>query len=314
MVGPTTPSPRHLRIGTRGSKLALVQANHVRNLLLEAHGEKELEVGIEVISTAGDRIQNRPLSEVGGKGLFTLEIEQRLSERTLDLAVHSAKDMPTKLPEGLGLVCFPEREDVSDAFLSPKAQTLAELPEGAIVGSASLRRGALVRRLRPDCQIVLFRGNVDTRLKKLQDGAVDATLLATAGLTRLGLDDEITSRLPVEEFPPAPGQGAICIEIRTDNSDIRKLLEPLNHRDTETALQAEREFLAGLDGSCRTPIAAYARLDGETIKFHGMILTPDGSQCHETKSTGTIGDAREIGATAADKLRKEAGPRFFESW
>lgn len=314
MVDQAAPSGRSLRIGTRGSKLALVQANHIRSLLLEAHAGKGFEVEVEVISTAGDRIQNRALSEVGGKGLFTLEIEQRLSDGTLDLAVHSAKDMPTALPDGLGLVCFPEREDVSDAFLSPKAETLAELPEGAIVGSASLRRGALVRRLRPDCQIVLFRGNVDTRLKKLKDGEVDATLLATAGLKRLGLENEITSKLPVEEFPPAPGQGAICIETRVDNQNIRELLEPLNHRDTEIALQAERAFLAGLDGSCRTPIAAHAQIDDGQVRFHGMILTPDGTQCHETRSTGTIQDAREIGAAAAERLRKEAGPGFFESW
>ena len=303
-----------IRIGTRGSKLALVQAEEIKRKLLEAHPGEELKIDIRVISTAGDRIQNRALSEVGGKGLFTLEIEEQLISGELDLAVHSAKDMATKLPDELELVCFTEREQVADAFISNKASFPDELPQGAIVGSASLRRQAQLLRLRPDLKVVLFRGNVDTRLKKLEAGEVDATLLAVAGLKRLGMEDVITSVLSPDEFPPAPGQGAVCIETRRDNQKIRELLNPLNHPETEVALACERAFLAGLDGSCRTPIAAHTQISDNMIAFHGMILRPDGSECYEHRLEGAIDDAADIGMQAAARLREQAGPGFFDGW
>ena len=307
-------SEHTIRIGTRGSKLALVQAEGIKRQLLEAHPDKDLKIEIRVISTAGDRIQNRALSEVGGKGLFTLEIEEHLSSGELDLAVHSAKDMATKLPDELELVCFTKREAIEDAFISNKASTPEELPQGAVVGSASLRRQAQLLRIRPDLKVVLFRGNVDTRLKKLEAGEVDATLLAVAGLKRLEMESAITSILPLDMYPPAPGQGAVCIETRKDNHEIRNLLEPLNHADTEIALMAERAFLAGLDGSCRTPIAAHTQISGSSIVFHGMILSPNGSECHEYHLKGLTADATSIGAQAAAKLREYAGPGFFDGW
>ncbi|KAG1702794.1 Porphobilinogen deaminase [Nymphon striatum] len=220
-----------------------------------------LEIEIEVISTAGDRSQkeNIALSEIGGKGLFTLEIEQKLADGSIDMAVHSAKDMPTTLPEGLAL--------------------------GAVMGSASLRRRALMWRKRPDLEMVMYRGNVGTRIEKLKQGVADATLLACAGLIRLGMSDAITSQLPVDEFPPAPGQGAITVEAHLENSHMLELLKPLNHSGTETALIAERAFLEELDGSCRTPIGAHATLDGDKLSLHGIILKPDGSESHEHRCT-----------------------------
>ena len=303
-----------LRIGTRGSKLALVQAEFIKSMLLSLH--EGLSVEIEVISTRGDRTQkdNISLTEIGGKGLFTLEIEEKLRSGEIDLAVHSAKDMPTRLPEGLGLVCYPERENVADAFISRKVETFDALGNGAIIGSASLRRRALMWRKRPDLEMIMFRGNVDTRLQKISDGVADATLLASAGLIRLGLEDAVTSQLPVEDFPPAPGQGAITIEANLDNHPVLELLVPLNHPDTEAALIAERAFLEVLDGSCRTPIGAHATIDGHKIVLHGIILKPDGSQSHEEHLEGTIGDAEDIGREMGHILRNRAGDRFFEDW
>lgn len=301
-------------IGTRGSDLALAQAHEVRNRLIAAHGGDVLKVEIEVISTKGDRVQDRSLSEIGGKGLFTEEIEERLLDKRIDIAVHSSKDMPTILPDGLELSCFLEREAVGDAFLSPKAKSLEDLPQGAVLGTSSLRRAALVRRLRPDLKIVEFRGNVQTRLKKLKDGVADATLLAEAGLNRLGQSALITSKLNPKDFPPAPGQGAICIESRIGDVSVSKLLEPLSHYDTKLALMCERAFLARLDGSCRTPIAGLAIiLDGQ-VKFHGMILSPDGSVWHEVHRVGSIDDVVDIGTEAAEYLREQAGDAFFKDW
>lgn len=303
-----------IRIGTRGSKLALIQAETVKSQLLQVH--PGLSVEIEVISTRGDRSQreNIPLSEIGGKGLFTLEIEEKLNSGEIDMAVHSAKDMPTRLPEGLGLVCYLEREDVSDAFISEKAETFDDLSNGAVIGSASLRRRALMWRKRPDLEMIMFRGNVDTRLQKIKDGVAEATLLASAGLKRLGLENAITSRLSLQDFPPAPGQGAITIEALTDRAEILELLDPLNHRQTEIALNAERSFLEVLDGSCRTPIGAHATIDGENLRLHGIILKPDGSESHEDVLEGTTGDAQAIGQEMGRLLKDRAGRHFFEGW
>ena len=303
-----------IRIGTRGSNLALVQAEYMKALLQKAY--QGLNVEIEVISTAGDRSQkeNIALSEIGGKGLFTMEIEQKLSDGSIDMAVHSAKDMPTALPEGLELVCYPPRENVADAFISNKVEKFEDLPQGAVIGSASLRRRALMWRKRPDLEMVMYRGNVGTRIEKLKQGVADATLLAVAGLNRLGMSDSITSELPIDKFPPAPGQGAIAIEAHMENSHMLDLLKPLNHHETQTALIAERAFLEELDGSCRTPIGAHAIINGEKLSLHGIILRPDGTECHEHHLEGTVGDARELGLEMGKLLRSRAGDKFFEDW
>jgi hydroxymethylbilane synthase len=300
-----------LRIGTRGSPLALWQAHEVQARLAAAHGVAPEAIAITVIKTSGDIIQDRPLSEVGGKGLFTKEIEQALSDNRIDLAVHSSKDMPTLLPDGLMLAACLPREDVRDAFISRKAATLAGLPRGAVVGTASLRRQAMVKRLRPDLQVVSFRGNVETRLKKLDDGVVDATLLAFAGLKRLGRADVVTAILEVDAFLPAVGQGAIGIETRADDDRTRDLVARIGDFDTLTALTAERAFLAVLDGSCRTPIAGHARVAGNTVTFRGLILRPDGSESLETSRSGAAAEAVALGIDAGRELKGRAAPDFF---
>jgi hydroxymethylbilane synthase len=302
------------RIGTRGSPLALAQAHETRSRLMAAHGLPEDAFEIVVLSTKGDRVTDRPLSEIGGKGLFTEELEEQLSDGRLDLAVHSSKDMPTALPDGLGLVAFLEREDVRDAFIGRAAPRLEDLPQNAVVGSSSLRRQALIRRLRPDLSVITFRGQVETRLRKLDEGQVDATLLAHAGLKRLGNTGVITELLDPESFPPAPGQGAICIEARTGDERIAALLAPINHADTQAALTCERAFLGALDGSCRTPIAGLARISEGRISFYGMILTPDGSVWHDIRAEGPAGDAAQLGADAGAEVRGKAGSGFFDSW
>ena len=302
------------RIGTRGSALALAQAHETRARLMAAHGLPEEAFAIEVISTSGDQILDRPLSEAGGKGLFTKEIEEALLDGRIDIAVHSSKDMPTALPAGLHLAAFLEREDVRDAFIGRAAPTLVDLPEGAVVGSSSLRRQALIRRLRPDIEVVMFRGNVQTRLRKLDEGAVAATLLAHAGLKRLDMTHVITELLPVETFPPAPGQCAICIECRQGDRKAEAMLAAIHDRDTGIALSCERAFLAALDGSCRTPLAGHARIEGDFVAFSGLVLTPDGSKAHAIEAEGRAGDAVDIGARAGERIRAKAGAGFFESW
>lgn len=303
-----------LKIGTRGSALALAQARETRSRLMQHHGMREDDIEIVVISTSGDRIQDRPLAEVGGKGLFTLEIEEQLADGRIDLAVHSSKDMPTFLPEGLHLSIFLEREDPRDAFIGRSVKTLLELPQGAVVGSASLRRQALIRRVRPDLKVINFRGNVETRLRKLADGEVDATFLAYAGLRRLGLGEVVTELMDVRTFPPAPGQGAITVESRIGDERVDSLLAPLDHLPTSTALACERAFLGALDGSCRTPIAGLATVSGDKLSFHGMILLPDGSEAHEVSGEGALADAAEIGRDAAQRVRARAGAHFFTDW
>ena len=300
-----------LRIGTRGSALALWQAREVRAHLASAHGVEPEAITIEAIRTTGDIIQDRPLSEAGGKGLFTKEIEQALADGAIDLAVHSSKDMPTALAAGLELAACLPREDVRDAFVSRKSTSLAGLPPGAVLGTASLRRQAMVKRLRPDVSVISFRGNVDTRLKKLDDGVVDATLLALAGLKRLGREAAATAVLEIDSFLPAVGQGAIGIEARAADTRTCDLLAKINHAETLTALRTERAFLAVLDGSCRTPIAGHARIEDHSIWFRGMILRPDGSEMHETARRGAIQDGAALGADAARELKGRGGPGFF---
>jgi hydroxymethylbilane synthase len=309
----TQSSAPPLRIGTRGSALALWQAREVRAHLAAAHGVDPEAIAIHVIRTTGDLIQDRPLSEAGGKGLFTKEIEQALIDKTIDIAVHSCKDMPTVLPAGLELAACLPREDVRDAFLSRKSDSVAGLPPGAVIGTASLRRQAMVKRLRPDVSVVPFRGNVDTRLKKLDDGVVDATLLALAGLKRLGREAAVTAVLEVDAFVPAVGQGAIGIEAREADTRTRDLLAKINHAETLIALQVERAFLAVLDGSCRTPIAGHARIEAGDMSFRGLILRPDGSEAHATARRGPTQDGVALGADAARELKARAGPGFFDA-
>jgi hydroxymethylbilane synthase len=291
--------------------LALAQAHEVRARLTAATGLPEARFEIVVIKTSGDRIQDRPLSEVGGKGLFTKEIEEAMLAGDIDFSVNSSKDMPTVLPDGLGLTTFLPREDVRDAFISHKSKTLIDLPRGAIVGSSSLRRQAMIKRLRPDISVVTFRGNVETRLQKLADGIVDATLLAFAGLKRLGKSDAVTSLLEPESFLPAVGQGAIGIEQRLDDSETRALLTHIHDRDTGLALTTERAFLNVLDGSCKTPIAGLALILPDTIDFRGMLLKPDGSDALEIALTASHADAESLGRTAGEKLKRDAGPDYF---
>jgi hydroxymethylbilane synthase len=303
-----------LRIGTRGSPLALAQAHETRARLMAAHHLPEEAFSIEVISTSGDRIQDRPLSEAGGKGLFTKEIEEALLDKRIDIAVHSSKDMPTVLPEGLVLSAFLPREDPRDAFIGVAAKSIADLPQGATVGSSSLRRQALILRMRPDLNVITFRGNVQTRLRKLHEGVADGTILALAGLKRLGLQDIVTDPMPLDDFPPAPGQGAICIESRIGDHRLEPVLAAINHEPTAQALACERAFLAALDGSCRTPIAGHATVEGERLSFSGLILTPDGKRSHSVTSDGSASDASQIGRAAGEKVRSEAGAHFFASW
>ena len=300
-----------LRIGTRGSPLALAQAREVRAHVAAACGIDPEAIELKVIRTSGDVAADRPLTDIGGKGLFTKEIDQALIDRGIDLAVHSAKDLPTVLPKEVAIVGYLPREDARDAFISRKADALKDLGPGAMVGTASLRRQALVRRLRPDLRVTLLRGNVETRLRKLDEGVVDATLLAMAGLNRLGRAHAATSVLSLEEFPPAVGQGAIAIAARTDNDRMRDLLGAIVHPETGSALAAERAFLAVLDGSCRTPIAGHAVATGGHVWFHGLILRPDGSEVLEARRRGDREHAAAMGADAGAELKVKAPVDFF---
>jgi hydroxymethylbilane synthase len=304
-----------LRLGTRGSPLALAQAAELRARLGAAHPELSEEGAIEtvVIRTTGDAVRDRTLAAIGGKGLFTKEIEEALLAGAIDLAVHSMKDMPTQLPPGLVIACHLPREDPRDAFLSLKAASVADLPKGACVGTASLRRQAQLLHQRPDLRVVPLRGNVETRLRKLAEGAVDATLLALAGLKRLGLADRATAVLEPTAMLPAVAQGAIGIETRADDERVRHLLLPLDDVATARCIAAERAFLAELDGSCRTPIAGLATLTGDALTFDGLIVRPDGSERHQTKRYGAASDAAALGADAGRELRRVAGPAFFDA-
>ncbi|MBI3709613.1 MAG: hydroxymethylbilane synthase [Proteobacteria bacterium] len=301
------------RIGTRGSPLALIQAREVRVRLAAAHPDLAVPEAVEivVIRTTGDQVQDRKLAEIGGKGLFTKEIEEALLDRRIDLAVHSMKDMPTFLPPGLEIGCLLPREDPRDAFLSRRAASLATLPAGATVGTASLRRQAQVLNRRPDLRVVPLRGNVDTRLRKLDAGECDATLLALAGLRRLGREDAATAILSPDEMLPAVAQGAIGVEIRADDMRARDHLLRVNDAATEICIAAERALLAALDGSCRTPIAALATLDGAALSLRGLIVTPDGREAHRAFRSGPAADAAALGADAGAELKRNGGSNFF---
>ena len=300
-----------LRIGSRGSPLALVQARAAQAALAAACSIAPDQIEIKIIRTSGDKIQDRPLAEAGGKGLFTKEIEEALLSGAIDFAVHSSKDIPALLPAGLTLAAFLPREDPRDALISAKAKTLADLPRNARVGTSSPRRQALLMRARPDLRIVPLRGNVETRLRKIDAGEMDAAVLAVAGLKRLGLFSALATALDVDEFLPAAGQGAIAIETRGDDAKAIVLAAASSDAETHVALAAERAFLAALGGSCRTPIAGHARLDGDTLIFRGLVAKTDGSDAIEVTRQGRRADAAALGADAGHEIKKRAGAGFL---
>ena len=307
---PTPTAP--MRLGTRGSPLALAQAYETRARLGAAFDLPGEAFEIVVIKTTGDRIIDRPLKEIGGKGLFTKEIEQALLDGSIDLAVHSMKDMPVLQPEGLLLDTYLPREDVRDAFVAPHAGGLGDLPAGAKVGTSSLRRRAQVLVNYPHLEVVDFRGNVQTRLKKLNDGVAACTFLAVAGLNRLGRSEVITAAIAPEIMLPAIAQGAIGIERRANDVRAAEMLEAIHDTPTGQRLVAERAFLAELDGSCETPIAGLADLDGDTLRLRGEVLRPDGSEALKDDRTAPIEDGAELGRAMARDLLERAGPGFFD--
>lgn len=296
-----------IRIGTRGSPLALAQAHETRDRLMAAHGLDAGQFDIKVFTTTGDQIRDRPLSEIGGKGLFTKELEEALYADEIDLAVHSMKDMPAQMAHDLDVAALLPREDVRDAFLSFVSPRLQDLPIGAVLGSSSVRRSAQALRLRPDLRPVQFRGNVQTRLQKLQDGKVHATFLAIAGLKRLGLADKATSIIETEDMLPAVAQGAIGIQINLKDETTRKLVSILDHQATSIAVSCERAFLLELNGSCRTPIAGYAFIKNETLHFKGEALTLDGKHVFTVERKGTLSDAVRMGHDAGNEVNIKGG-------
>ena len=306
------PDPKSpLRIGTRGSPLALAQAYETRERLSIAFGLSLDSFEIVVIKTTGDKVLNRPLKEIGGKGLFTKEIEEALLQESIDIAVHSMKDMPVQQPDGLILDTFLPREDVRDAFVSRIHKSLADIPQGATVGTSSLRRKAQLMSKRPDLKIVEFRGNVQTRLKKLDDGVAECTFLAVAGLNRLKMEDIITAPISTDEMLPAVAQGAIGIERREKDIKIATMLEAIHNSTTGLLLSAERAFLEALDGSCETPIAGLADFKNENLRFRGEILKTDGSEVYSDEQVVSKEDATLVGIEMAHKLLGQAGTDFF---
>ena len=301
-----------LRIGTRGSKLALAQTKMVRDVLAATYSYLA-PPEIIVIKTTGDQVHNRPLVEIGGKGLFTKEIEEALLSGRIDLAVHSMKDIPTMLPAGLVVDCLLPREDPRDALFAGSAASIDDLPHGAVVGTVSLRRSAQLLARRSDLKVVPFRGNVDTRLNKLAAGVVDVTLLAVAGLKRLGMEDRICTILEPEDMLPAAAQGAIGVECRADDVRTRNLLAPINHRETALCVTAERALLEMLGGSCRTPVAALAELREGVLCLRGLLAWPDGSRLVSVERRGEPASATALGREAGAELKKTAGPDFLAS-
>lgn len=309
---PTPDAP--LRIGTRGSPLALAQACETRDRLMAGFGLPEAAFEIVPIKTTGDRVLDRALKEIGGKGLFTKEIEEALLSGAVDIAVHSMKDMPVAQPDGLVLDCYLPREDVRDAFVSASASVagIADLPQGAVVGSSSLRRRAQLAHRRPDLQLVEFRGNLQTRMKKLGDGVAVATFLAMAGLNRLALHDVPRTPIEPEDMLPAVAQGAIGIERRVADTRAAAMLSAIHDRDTGLRLAAERSFLTTLDGSCETPIAGLAILEGDQLWLRGEILRPDGSEVIRGARRGAVGEGASLGADLARELLSQAPAGFFD--
>ena len=300
-----------VRIGTRGSPLAMAQTLEARDLLARTVPALAGVMEVIEIKTSGDAILDRPLAEVGGKGLFTKELDSALLDGRIDIAVHSVKDVETFLPDGIVLAACLEREDPRDAFLSLKASSLAALPAGSVIGSASLRRQAQILNRRPDLKVALIRGNVQTRLAKLAEGTCDATMLALAGLNRLGMASKASAVLEPEEMLPAVGQGAIGITCRADDNDTLEFLARVDHAETHVRIRAERALLAALDGSCRTPVGGLAEIVGERIRLRGLVAKPDGSAMYETEREGAIADAEALGDDAGRELRARAGDDLF---
>lgn len=303
-----------MRLGSRGSPLALAQSRQVASMLAKQTGVDVSEFPIEAFMTSGDRIQGR-LQDAGGKGLFTKELDEALLDGRIDAAIHSMKDLPTRMPTGLVLACVPAREDQHDAFIATRAKSLMELPKGATVGTASLRRQAQTLHLRPDLKVEMLRGRVETRLARIESGAFDATYLALAGLKRLGLDKHAASLVDSEQMPPAPGQGALAITARAGDEKTLALLLPLNILEHAITTTAERSFLEALDGSCRTPIAAQAAIGGDQLSFLGEVLTPDGRHCWRRRETVALGmdgmaTARALGLRLGADIKAEAGPLY----
>ncbi|WP_127104873.1 hydroxymethylbilane synthase [Pararhodobacter zhoushanensis] len=309
----TLPTPAEpLKIGTRGSPLALAQAYETRARLMAGFDLPQAAFEIVVVTTTGDKVQDRPLKELGGKGLFTREIEDMMLAGDIDIAVHSMKDMPVAQPEGLMLDCYLPREDVRDAFVSPGVARLDDLAPGQVVGTSSLRRRAQLLHRRPDLTVVEFRGNVQTRLRKLSEQVADCTFLAMAGLNRLGMADVARSAIDPEQMLPAVAQGAIGIERRVDDARAQAMLELIHHRTTGLRLAAERAFLATLDGSCETPIAGLAVIEGDQLWLRGEILRPDGSESLSDEGRAPIAEGAALGKAVAERLLARAPAGFFD--
>jgi hydroxymethylbilane synthase len=299
-----------VKIGTRGSVLALWQAEWVRSQILSLH--PDCQVDIVKIKTTGDKILDVPLAQVGGKGLFVKEIETALLEKRIDLAVHSMKDMPAEIPQGLCIGVVPERENPLDVLISRNKVAFDDLPKGARIGSSSLRRGAQVRHQRPDMSVHSLRGNLDTRLRKLETENLDAIILAAAGVRRLGLEDRITEYIPESVMLPAIGQGALSIEIREDDDAIRNVITPMDHRETRLAVETERAFLARLEGGCQVPIAGQANVTGDNVDMTGMVAEIDGSVLIRETISGHVDQRIELGEALADRLLAKGGKEILD--
>ncbi|UAA38378.1 hydroxymethylbilane synthase [Paraneptunicella aestuarii] len=300
---------RILRIATRKSALAMWQAEYVQDLLRTHH--PELTVELVPMTTQGDRILDAPLAKVGGKGLFIKELEIAMQEGRADIAVHSMKDVPVELPEGFGLHAICEREDPRDAFVSHQYASLNELPEGAVVGTSSLRRQCQIKALRADLVIKDLRGNINTRLGKLDDGEYDAIILASAGLIRLNMQERIRSYLPAELSLPAVGQGAVGIECRDDDAELIALLAPLNHSETEIRVKAERAMNARLQGGCQVPIGSFAELHGDEIYLRGLVGSSDGKTILRSEKKGLLSEAEKIGQQVAEELLAQGADKLL---
>ena len=298
------------KIGTRGSKLALAQSQWIKKRIETRY--PHIQVELVKIKTTGDKILNSPLSKIGGKGLFVKEIEEALIREEIDVAVHSMKDVPARLPVALTLSTFPEREDPRDALISIGDRTLEELPQGSEVGTCSLRRAAQLLYLRPDLNMVPLRGNIETRLRKLRSGDLQAIILATAGIKRLGLATNITQVISPEQILPAIGQGALGLEVRRDDENTINLLDFLNHKKTEVTIRAERAFLSELEGGCQVPIAAFARLNGKNLRLEGMVAELDGSKIIRDELSGEKDRAEEIGIELARRLLNSGADKILK--
>lgn len=303
---------RKVTIGTRGSQLALTQANWVASQLRSAH--PGLEVELQIIKTKGDKILDVPLAKVGGKGLFVKEIEDALLDGRADLAVHSMKDVPTELPPNLFIACVPEREDVRDALISRAGAGLNDLPSGAIVGTSSLRRRSQLLHARPDLNVVSIRGNLDTRIKKLETENLDAIIVAAAGLRRMGLENQATQFIPTDIMVPAIGQGALGIEARQDDSETLVLLKVLHHPPTAVCVAAERAFLATMEGGCQVPLAALCTLSGDRVDVSGLVADPDGKRYFRGQRQGAAKDSAEIGRVLAQELLDQGGRAVLQEF